>query len=535
MKAENAKEKVSQMQKMMQGAFVLTAASFIAKVLSAIYRVPLQNLVGDKGFYVYQQVYPIYGLAMTLALSGLPQFISKYIAEINGVKEQKNAIQKLIPVVFYCGLILWGVTFFGAGIIALLMGNELLTPLIMIVSFTFLLMPFLAFYRGNFQGQLQMVPSAVSQVVEQFVRVGVIIAAALMFQAGILDVYETGTLAMSGAVFGGLWAVVLLVYYQKKISGVSLNLLKDFHFGKIDKKLVRRFVVEGGLLSIYTGFLILFQLIDSFVIANELQNFGFNQTNAQIAKGVYDRGQPMVQLGLVVAAALSSTFLPALTKYLVARNHKLFQSSAKIYLRLTTSISLAASFGLALVMPSLNYALFKDQAGNDVLQVFVFSVFLMAVIQAYQAVAQSQNHFRPALKAAIIGLVVKFATTLILTATMGTLGASVGTILGLVATLWRLIQAEDQVINRFWRERFFLKKMISSLLVMSGAVVLFYFLVALFGGFQTRFGALVVTILAVAVGGYAFLKAAIRFDLLTLREWLLLPFGKKLLRLKKSK
>lgn len=111
MKAENAKEKVSQMQKMMQGAFVLTAASFIAKVLSAIYRVPLQNLVGDKGFYVYQQVYPIYGLAMTLALSGLPQFISKYIAEINGVKEQKNAIQKLIPVVFYCGLILWGVTF----------------------------------------------------------------------------------------------------------------------------------------------------------------------------------------------------------------------------------------------------------------------------------------------------------------------------------------------------------------------------------------------------------------------------------------
>ncbi|MGX7175551.1 putative polysaccharide biosynthesis protein [Enterococcus saigonensis] len=519
----------------MQGAFVLTAASFIAKVLSAIYRVPLQNLVGDKGFYVYQQVYPIYGLAMTLALSGLPQFISKYIAEISSVKEQKNAIQKLIPVVFYCGFLLWGLTFFGARIIAILMGNVLLTPLIMIVSFTFLLMPFLAFYRGNFQGQLQMVPSAVSQVAEQFVRVGVIIVAAFMFQAGILDVYQTGTAAMSGAVFGGLCAVVLLVYYQKKISGFGLNLVKDFHFGKVDKKLLRRFVIEGGLLSIYAGLLILFQLIDSFVIANELQNFGLTQTASQVAKGVYDRGQPMVQLGLVIAAALSSTFLPALTKYLVARNNRLFQSSAKIYLRLTTSISLAASFGLALVMPSLNYALFKDQAGNDVLQVFVFSVFLMAVIQAYQAVAQSQNHFRPALRAAIVGIVVKFVTTLLLTGTMGTMGASLGTIFGLAATLWRLIRAEDQAINNFWQERFFLKKMISCLLVMSGSVVLFYFLVALFGNFQTRFGALIITILAVAVGMYTFLKAAIKFDLLTLREWLLLPFGKRLLRLKNNK
>ena len=71
----------SQLKRTMEGAFILTIASFIAKVLSAVYRVPFQNLVGDEGFYVYQQVYPIYGLAMTLALSGLPQFISRVIDE----------------------------------------------------------------------------------------------------------------------------------------------------------------------------------------------------------------------------------------------------------------------------------------------------------------------------------------------------------------------------------------------------------------------------------------------------------------------
>ncbi|MEL5941172.1 oligosaccharide flippase family protein, partial [Tetragenococcus halophilus] len=55
------------MKTMMEGAFILTIASFIAKVLSAIYRIPFQNIVGDEGFYVYQQVYPIYGIAMTFA------------------------------------------------------------------------------------------------------------------------------------------------------------------------------------------------------------------------------------------------------------------------------------------------------------------------------------------------------------------------------------------------------------------------------------------------------------------------------------
>ena len=62
-------------RQMMQGALVLSLAAFIAKILSAVYRVPFQNMVGNTGFYVYQQVYPIYGIGMTFALSGFPVFV----------------------------------------------------------------------------------------------------------------------------------------------------------------------------------------------------------------------------------------------------------------------------------------------------------------------------------------------------------------------------------------------------------------------------------------------------------------------------
>ena len=69
------------MKQLLKGAFILTFAAFLSKILSAVYRVPFQNFVGDLGFYVYQQAYPFYGVAMTLALTGFPQFLSKFLAE----------------------------------------------------------------------------------------------------------------------------------------------------------------------------------------------------------------------------------------------------------------------------------------------------------------------------------------------------------------------------------------------------------------------------------------------------------------------
>src|SRR5699024_5314348 len=64
-----------------RGAFILTMAGLLSKVLSATYRIPLQNLTGDFGFYIYQQVYPLLGTVIILALYGFPTSISKLTAE----------------------------------------------------------------------------------------------------------------------------------------------------------------------------------------------------------------------------------------------------------------------------------------------------------------------------------------------------------------------------------------------------------------------------------------------------------------------
>ncbi|MEI5994510.1 putative polysaccharide biosynthesis protein [Candidatus Enterococcus mansonii] len=523
-----------EMRTMMQGAVVLTIASFVAKVLSAVYRVPFQNLVGDEGFYVYQQVYPIYGIAMTLALSGLPQFISKIVAEQSEISGQKKVLQQLFPFVFCIASLFWAFFFFGSQEIAFMMGDRLLAPLIQVVSFTFLLVPVLSFYRGNFQGHLLMIPSAVSQVIEQIVRVGVILIAAYSFSRFGWSVYQTGTIAMGGALFGGVIASGILWYYDQKIRVGSSAYLTQWHVTKDSGSLFGRLVVEGGIVSLYSAFLILFQFVDSFLIKNSLVASGISDSAAKVDKGVYDRGQPLVQLGLVVALALSSSFLPALTKYFISKERGRFLQAAKIFLRLTTTIASAASLGLVLLLPYMNFALFKDYKGNGVLGIYVCSIAFMAVIQAYQSILQSRNQFVTSMLAAGGGLLIKLVLTSPLTYGLGTIGASLSTIAGLVTTLFLLVIFSKKEINCFIKEQHFFRKLIISLGLM-GIVLLCYqgIIGVLFGVVSHRGQALVITLVGVLLGGTTFIVTIIKIKLFTIREWLTLPFGAKILRIKR--
>lgn len=525
----------NRMRSVMKGAAILTLASFIAKVLSAIYRVPYQNLVGDEGFYVYQQIYPIYGIAMTLALTGLPQFISKYIAEKDSLSEQKKALQQMMPLLLLLSSSLWALTFFGSGWIAALMGDASLQSLIQVVSFTFLLMPGLSYYRGYFQGQLQMIPTAVSQVLEQLIRVGIILVAALFFRYLGFSIYQTGTMAMAGAVFGGICALFILYHYDGKINGHQLSTRDISLKSRPTRQLIRRFLIEGGLISIYSGYLILFQLADSFLVKNYLVASGFSEQMARVSKGVYDRGQPLVQLGLVIATALSATFLPALTRSFFAKNKVQFQQNAQIYLRLSVSLAAAATVGLALLTPFINFALFKDYAGNITLILFVFSVGLMAMIQTYQSIAQSQNVFRKPLKGAILGFVVKLFSTGLLTYWLGTVGTSLSTLLGLGTTLVYLIRMTPPAMNLFWKKNHFNRILYRCLGIMSIVILALYAWVAVTGLFEHRSMAFLWAFVGAGLGVCVFVRCAISWQLFTVREWLMFPFGSKILRLKRRK
>lgn len=149
---------------MMKGALVLSVAAFITKVLSALYKVPFQNLTGDEGFYVYQQIYPLYGIAVALSLNGLPLFISKLVAEETETSKQQLIIKQIGLWLMIISFTLFVFFWLGASWIAEKMGDEELLPVIRSVSYIYLFIPFLSSIRGFFQGNLDMIPTGISQV-----------------------------------------------------------------------------------------------------------------------------------------------------------------------------------------------------------------------------------------------------------------------------------------------------------------------------------------------------------------------------------
>ena len=513
---------------MMRGAVVLVITSFIVKILSAVYRVPFQNLVGDEGFYVYQQIYPIYGIAMTLALSGLPVYLSKLIASKESQEEQEKVVSYFFIVVSALSLVAFVILYLGAGLISKSMGDASLSPLIKVVSFIFLLVPFLSTYRGFYQGQMEMKPTALSQLAEQGSRVIVILAAGYLFMVNEWSVYKMGALATSGALVGGACGLLVLFIYGRKH--------RVFVWPKkIDKPrflfFAKRLIIEGGTLCFFSAYLVVFQLVDSFTIKQYLVFGGLDETSAKIAKGVFDRGQPIVQLGLVIAVSMTATFLPTLTRFFVTKQKEKYQQTVLSYLKVSTAIASAAAVGLALILPYMNVALFSDNSGEITLSLFMLSVFFVSMIQSYQTIYQSQSLVKYQFVAALMGLFVKIIFTPLMTYYFKTEGASLSTLFGLIICLLVMHQYLIKRENKIKLPKGFVVKLSLNLTAMGGILVMYRVVLEEMGWSNFGRGAsLMIALLGVLIGFSIYLMGMIQSKLFTKTEWEMIPFGSKIIK-----
>src|SRR5699024_5347939 len=236
---------------------------------------------------------------------------------------------------------------------------------------TFLLVPFEASLRGYFQSDLLMTPSAISQVSEQFLRIVVIITSAVLFGHGILNVYQMGSIANAGAVIGGILAVIIFLKTFQKHHQTE-EVASD---GKI--KLEHGLALEVLLIVVFTGITIFYQFIDSFSMLRLLMHSGISLTQAEIQKGIFDRGQPLLQLGIVISLSFVSTIMPQLKE---TNKVKQNQSTIQKMVRVCLWLSVAETAGLIALMPQINTMLFTDMNGSKTLSIYMLSILIVSLI-----------------------------------------------------------------------------------------------------------------------------------------------------------
>ena len=295
--------------------------------------------------------------------------------------------------------------------------------------------------------------------------------------------------------------------------------------------LLKRLVIEGGTLCLLSSILVLFQLIDSFTLFKGLVEQGIHQEAAKDLKGIFDRGQPLVQLGMVVGVGFSSSYLPLLSRSYTKQHLEEFEQLKQSLLKMTMVFSVVATVGLLVVLPRVNHMLFGDIQGNDVLSVYIISIVLASMMMSYHGLLQSTGKYSITLMALFAGLITKGFGNIVFIPMFQTLGASIATILGLFVMLGMIWILSGEGNSSSNHEKSTMIKLgivsIGMAIVVGGLNILFE---RYFPAGDSRTKDTLLVLLLVSVGIIVFIIGAIRIKLFTIREWLMIPKGKSLLR-----
>ncbi len=416
-----------------RGAIILTIASFVTKVLSAFYRIPYQNIAGDIGFYIYQQIYPFYGFCLILTTYGFPIIISKMIAERLERGERKEA-ESIICISFWfllaIGIIGCSALFFGAHTIASLMGDANLEKLICVIAFSFLLMPFLAVARGYFQGVGNMMPTAISQVIEQTIRVSIIVFLSLFLIKKGFDLYTVGAGAMFGSIAGGFIGVIVMLFYLRKdFSSIFLQSFKGM-FNK--KAIIRTLFWQGIAICVSNLVLIFIQMADSISLYSLLVQNGEPVEIAKTLKGIYDRSIPLMQLGTVVTTSFSLSLTPMISAAKERGDQAFIRKKVQLAIKITFVIGIAASLGLASIIRPTNIMLFANDDGSVVLGLLSISILFSSLAITTASILQGLGQIVKPAVYVVIGACVKLLLNYIFMPHFGVIGAAIATVIALL-------------------------------------------------------------------------------------------------------
>ncbi|WP_108672124.1 putative polysaccharide biosynthesis protein [Peribacillus acanthi] len=517
----------------LHGAFILTVAALVTKILSAGYRIPFQNIAGDVGFYIYQQVYPFYAIALILSTYGFPVVISKIIAENQSQSTQfdkKSFLLSTFVVLGILGFSIFFVLYAGAGWIAGIMRDVSLAPLIKIISFSFLLLPIISVLRGYYQGMGDMMPTAISQVGEQLVRVfSILLFSFVLFSQG-RSLYDVGAGALFGSLIGGLISISILVtlfwfrndWAKLSDEGVKPNFLTT----------AKLLLIHGISFCITNLVLVLIQLVDALELYPLLLEYGMNEGQAKQWKGVFDRGQPLIQLGTVAITSLSLTLVPLIAQFRLQKKERELHHYVELSLRLNLMLGAASTVGLICIMKPTNIMLYMDDKGSSVLGILAISILFCSIFMTTATILQSMGRSYITVAVVLSGVILKWILMHFYVPSIGLLGASYSTVLSF---LWMTFIL-TVILRREIKVSFLKGKTI--LLVGSAIVCMLlvlivhrYIFAVLLGDEMNRGSAALHALTGVPLGAAIYLWIVIRFGLFSRYELSLLPMGSKLSKL----
>jgi O-antigen/teichoic acid export membrane protein len=382
-----------------KGIAALGVAAVLSKLLGTLQKIPLQNFAGDGVYGIYNAVYPLYTVILIAATAGFPVAVSKYIADAKAAGEPDRELQRILhmaSVMLCCaGALGFLMLYFGAPAVSRWIGNTSTEAALRSIAYSLLVVPILAALRGYFQGLQDMIPTSVSQVIEQLIRVTTIFV--LLFYG--LDRGANDSWIAAGATFGSVTgaaaglAIILLYRRRERLVAERSPQERVSWLAAVKPRRKRWTGIRGFAaysISVSIGLLAmpLLNVADVFTVPRLLAGTGLEESEAMVRFGVFSRGLPLIQLVTMIATSVSVAVIPAVVDAVSRRDTSLVRQRAEAVVQGSWVIGSAASVGMALLAGSLNHMFFANGEGTTAMAIHSFAALFGTVYVMSSGVLQ---------------------------------------------------------------------------------------------------------------------------------------------------
>lgn len=416
-----------------QGA-ILAVATVLTKVIGVIYRIPLANILGDAGNGFYGYAYQIYAMALMVSSLSLPTAVSKLVSAKLAAGQRRNSVR-----VFRCsmlfavvvGLVITAAVFFGADAISVYaMKSPLSVYALQMLAPGLFLVAIMAVIRGYFQGLGSMMPTAVSQIIEQLIRAVISIAGAGMFvdigtrageKAGeeLLGPAYGAAGATLGTVLGALIALIFLLFVIWAYRGQMRRQYRTDRSGKEDsyRYILKVLVLTAVPILFSTAIYNINQILDLTIFNHIMEAQGYVEEEYMALQGIYSgKYDTLVNVPLSIPWALCSSVVPSLTAAVATRSRRLVHEKIDQTLRLTMVITIPCGMGFLVLASPLMVLLYNDASKTPAYLLMMGSV--VVVLYGWSSISNSilhgLNHISSPAKNACIALVIHIAAFVVM-------------------------------------------------------------------------------------------------------------------------
>ena len=523
-------------QNFLQGTALLAMATAIVKVIGALYKIPLNAIIGEQGFGYFNTAYEIYNVLLMISTAGLPVAMSRMISQASSLKHysQVRRIYNTARGIFL-GLGITGtllMTLFCRQL-AVFQNQPDAWAAIGCLGPCVLLICIMSTYRGFFQGQSNMLPTSISQVLEAVVKLIVGMVAALV----LLKATGSVPLAAGGAILGVtasclVSSVYLFGCFRKSYALLPETAEEPHSYADTAKGLM----IIAIPITLGSAGLQLLTMLETKIYMGRLLALGYSQAAADTMRGIYGMTQTIFNMPCAFITPITISIIPAITAQLTLCNDAEAKETEESAIRITGLISMPCAFGLGLLAEPVT-ALLGGYTGDNLvlatrlMTVLGFSIMFNALVLVTNALMQAHGHAgRPVINMLIGGLL-KLAAVFVLTGNpnIGIVGTPIGTLLCYLAisalnifSIRSLLENPPAIVKNLLRP--FLAACIMGVFVMGA------FLGLKTLGITSR---LILCGAPIAVGVVAYALAAVKIKVVTRADCLLLPKGEKIAKLLK--